>query len=125
MNYLDTTTRKLEIQGAGAKTTNDCPWVCSYRIAASGAAITPPATATGTTNGTAVVQLIPSPASGVVYDLISLSVFNADTAAFTVSIRFNDNSTIYKTQTFTLSIGDNLLFSGGEFYIIDANGNKK
>lgn len=124
MNYLSAL-QKLEINGGGAVTTTELPWTVHYRVKSSTAAATPPAEATGTTSGASTVQLVPAPSAGTVYELVSLSLFNADTAVFVATLRFNDNTTIRKTEVFTLAVGDNLFFSNGHFYILDTNGNKR
>jgi hypothetical protein len=127
MILLDTTTRKLQVILAAAKTSLDCPWVASYMdISTSTFAMTGAASATGSTNGVTAVDQVAAPAASTTRQLKYLNVFNADTGAVTATIRYNDNATLYKLITVTLQIGEMLVYNADHGWaIFDASGRFK
>lgn len=111
MLILDTTTRSLQVALAAAKATTDCPWVASYAdITQAGFAMSAAATTTGATNGVTAVAAVPAPAAGVSRQLKFMSIFNADTAAVTVTVTFNDNATLRKVIASVLQVGETLTY---------------
>ena len=124
MIRLDTTTRKLEIVLAGAITTNQLAFVANWSDGTSSAyagGATP-----GVTNGTTAVTLVASPASGAVRDVDCIDVVNLDTVATTVTIRYNDNATLYTIFKAALAAGDQLTYTHGQGWrVLDQAGNIK
>lgn len=124
MLRLDTITRKLQIVLGGAITTNQLPVVVSYSDKTS-------TTYTGaaqlaTTNNTTAVDICASPAASTVRDVDYLSVNNIDTATATVTIRYNDNATLYTIIKATLAVGDQLVYTHAQgWMVIDSAGNVK
>lgn len=113
MIILDATTKSLEVILGGAITTSQLPWTTSYvdvdqtTFAASAAS-----TSDGATNSGTAVSIVAAPASGKSRQVKFISVYNADTAAATVTIRLNDNSTTRIIFKATLAVGDTLQFVG-------------
>lgn len=121
MILLDTTTRKLQVVLAGAKVTNDSPWVASYvDIAQSGFAMTGANSATGNSNGVTAVDIVAVPAASTTRQLKYFSLLNADTAAITVTIQYNDNATIRKMVTFILAVGQSLVYNAESGWIVQS-----
>jgi len=122
MLRLDTTTRKLQAVLAGAVTANQLPILVSWSDKTS-------TTYTGgstpiNTNSTTAVDICAAPGASTVRDIDYVSVRNADTAAATVTIRYNDNATTYDICKATLAVGDHLVYvHGSGWQVIDADGN--
>lgn len=119
MIRLDTTTRKLQVLLGGAITTNQLPVVVSYSdhttTAYSGA------TQAATTNSTTPVDICDAPAASTVRDIDYINVRNDDTVSATVTIRYNDNGTIYKLVATSLTPGYSLVYTHGSgWQIIEA-----
>lgn len=123
MILLDTTNRSLEVILGGAVTTNQLPFVASY-VDITTSAFTP-ATNTGATNNTTAVTLVAAPGASTQRQLKFLSVRNSDTAPATVTIRYNDNTTIRVLFIFTLAVGDSICYSDGGWRVFDSSGNNK
>ena len=124
MLRLDTTTRKLQIVLAGAITTNQLPvLVCwSDKTATSYNGGSTPSN----TNSTTAVDICAAPAASTVRDIDSITVQNADTAAATATIRFNDSGTTYTVFKATLAVGDQLIYTHGQGWkLLDSSGNIK
>ena len=122
MLRLDTTTRKLQAVLAGAVTANQLPILVSWSDKTS-------TTYTGgstpiNTNSTTAVDICAAPGASTIRDIDYISVRNADTAAATVTIRYNDNSTTYDICKAALAVGDHLVYvHGSGWQVIDADGN--
>lgn len=106
MLVLDTST-KLQVILAGAKATTDSPVIVSSTNLTSTTDV--PAISTSLTNGATAVDVLAAPASGT--QLIkSISVFNTDTAAITLTIRTNNGGTTRTLFKTALAIGDSLQY---------------
>ncbi len=112
MIILDATTRSLEAVLAGAVTTNQLVVVTGYvdvtittYIAGSSNTIT---------NNTTGVTILAAPGASTQRQLKFLSVFNNDTAAATVTIRYNDNTTLRTLAKVSLGVSDTLQYTDGE-----------
>lgn len=122
---LDTTTRKLQVLLTGAKTTNDMPVVVGYvDVNQSTFEATGYQSSNTVTNGTTPVDVLAVPGPTTTRKLVYMFVYNADTAAKTVIIRYDDNSTARDFHV-TLQVGDTLLFGSDKFYVLDLNGATK
>ena len=93
MIRLDTATRNLQIVLAGAVTTNQSNIVVSYADQ-TGTSYTGAQQAANSNNTTAV-DICASPPAGMVRTVDAINVYNADTVPTTVTVRYNDNGTIY------------------------------
>lgn len=109
MIRLNTTTRSLQAILAGAITTNQLPVTVGYSDGTS--AVYAGAAQLTLTNSAAAVTICSAPASGVVRDIDYIAVSNTDTAAATVTVRLNDNSTLYEQVKATLQPGRQLVYT--------------
>ena len=119
---LDAVTKKIEIVLAGTVTANQLPFICSYSDI-SATAVTP-GEIDGQTNGVTAVDLVPSPLVGIQRYIKNMTIYNADTAAATVTVRYNNNSTLRTLAKVILQIGESLLWDG-TFKVLDATGSIK
>jgi len=124
MIILDATTKSLQFKLSGTVTTNQLPLSASY-VDTTGTATTP-GEQDGTSNNTTAVTVVSSPASSTERLIKSLVIQNADTAAATVTIIYNNNSTLRNIVVATLAVGDQLIYEDGNGWIsLDKNGNLK
>lgn len=133
MIALDTSTRSLQFQLAGAKNTNDASFFCTYvdePASVTGVGVAVYVTQVGTTNGVTAVTVAPAPGAGPGYRrrIKSFNLFNADLAAITVSVQINDTSGSVTTvgQKITLQTLEQLNYEEGYgFETLDSQGATK
>jgi hypothetical protein len=124
MIILDATTRTAEVLLEAAVTTNQLPIVASY-VDNTTTTYTPGSSNIATNNTTAVTA-VAAPAASTQRQVKLLTISNIDTAAATVTVRYNDNSTTRTLFKATLAVGDNLVYTDGEgFRVVDSSGNTK
>jgi len=104
--------QSLQILLAGAVTTAQPQFYAGYVDLAAGA-LTTPAPVTGTTNSTTAVTWVAAPAASTVRQAKYLSLYNADTAAVTATVRVNDNGTFRTLAVVTLRPGETLEYADG------------
>lgn len=120
---LAATTSSLVCVLAGAKATNDCPIVATWSdITASGAT---PGETDGTTNGVTQANIVAAPAGSTQRFIKYVSVFNADTAAITITVSYDDNAILRSILKVTLGIGESLQYDGQKWQTYDATGAAK
>jgi hypothetical protein len=118
---LDATTRSLEVLLGGAVAASQLPVVATY-VDVTTSTYLPGSSNTVTNNSTAVTAAA-APAAATQRQVKLLSVYNADSAAVALTVRYNDNGTARKILTSTLQAGESLLYTDGEgFRALDANG---
>ena len=116
---LDSSNRSLElIMGEAMTTTN--PMAVTDWAAISTTAAPVPATTTVSANGVAAVTLVAAPVSGQ-RKINNLSIYNVDTVSHVVTVRYNDNTTLYTIVKETLAIGDTLHFTDTEGWFTTDN----
>ena len=135
MVILDSTTKTIQILLSGLVVTSQLPIVASYADSelpayASFADLRlsqeTQATNQTITADTTVVTAVAAPGSGDQRRLKYLSVYNADTAEVTPTVRLNDNGTTRILAKPTLAVGDTLYYVEGiGFYVMDTNGAMK
>jgi hypothetical protein len=124
MIRLDATTRSLEAALGGAVSTNQLPVTASYSDKTSSAYTG--ATQLANTNDATAVTIVAAPGASTVRDVDYISIRNSDTASATVTVRYNDNTTLYTIITATLAVGDQLVYTHGNGWeTLDSSGNKK
>src|SRR5574341_21444 len=124
MLRLDSTVRKLQIVLGGAITTNQLPVVVCFSDKTTTAYTG--GTTVSNTNSTTAVDIVAAPAASTVRDIDSITVQNADTAAATATIRYNDNGTTYTLFKATLAVGDQVIYTHGQGWkVFDSSGNLK
>lgn len=127
MLAFDATTKSLEIKLGGAVTTTELPFVTSYvDINQTTFAATASSEQDGTTNGTTAVVIVTAPGATTTRKLNFLSVVNVDTAAVTLTVQYNNNTTLRIAFKIILAVGDQLSFTdAGGWVVFDSNGNRK
>ena len=111
MIILTNTTDNLQIVLAGNVTANQLNVVTSYRDITT-TTYTPGRTVVNT-NNTTDVNIVPAPAASTQRVVDFISVYNADTADATVTIKFDANGTEYIIYKDVLGTGDTLRFIEG------------
>jgi len=102
-----TSSAKLQVILAAAKTTNDCPVTVSTRDANTGSPTAPIVTST---NGVTAVDVISSTLLTQNKIIDSMSVYNADTVDTVVTVRYYVSSTAYIINVVTLKPGQTLQY---------------
>jgi hypothetical protein len=124
MLILDATTKSLQINLAASVTTNQLSFSTSY-IDTTGTAMTP-GEQDGTTNNTTAVTVAGAPGSSTDRVIKSFIMQNGDTAPATVTVIYNNNSTLRDVIVVTLAVGDQLFYEDGRGWAcLDPNGNLK
>ena len=108
----------------GATPTNAIPFSASY-IDTTGTATTLSENDNVVTNSTAVT-LVAAPGASTQRLVKNIAIQNADTAAATVTIIYNNNGTSRNIIVVTLAVGDQLIYEDGNGWsALDSNGNLK
>lgn len=122
---LNDTTKKLQVVLSGAVSSTELPIVVSYKSHGT-PGISYDSKDSITTGGTAVDALGPAPA-GRRFEVEGMSIYNADSATATVTVRQYVNASttriIIKTAILT---AETLLYSESQgWHVVDASGNRK
>lgn len=112
MIRLDTTTRKLQAVLSGVVAANQLPIVVSYSDKTS--TTYNGGTALSNTNSTTAVDACVAPAASTIRDIDLISIKNLDTAVATITIRLNDNGTLYIIAILALNAGDQAIYTHGD-----------
>ena len=122
MIVLNTANRSLQYLLGGAVTANQLPFVVEYvNVTREGASHSN--SANGTSNSGTAVTILGAPAAGEKRVVQSLSIFNADTASATVTVRLNDNATMRNIVVVTLATGDHLIYTNAAgWFVLSAGG---
>jgi hypothetical protein len=110
--HLDTTTKSVEVDLAGAVTTSQLEIVADYDQYTSALALDAIAESDTVTNNTTAVTACAAPAAGKTRHLRLLTVYNADTVAATVTVQLNNNGTIRRRLQETIAPGESLVYVG-------------
>jgi len=119
MIVLDDVTKSIVVAMSGAAATTNPDFVAAYSDN-DGTTFTEGAN-DGALNGTSSVTMVAAPASSTRRLIKSLSIENKDTAAVTVTVSYNNNSTLRTLYKVTLAVGDTWTTDG----TFDTNGNLK
>ncbi len=121
MIFLDST-RKLEIKLDGTPSTQ-FPFVCSFsEIVNATMEVESNATVDGTTNSTSVVTLVDVASAGTKHRKVqSISIFNADTQSFTVTVQMDSSGTKRTIKKFLLGSDQFLTFDGDNWDVQSNN----
>lgn len=124
MLIFDATTKSLEFKLGGAPSTNQAVFTSMY-VDHTSTTYTP-GTQNGVSNSTTAVTIVSAPAASTQRSLKYCNIYNRDTAAITVTVQYNDNTTIREMLVVTLAVKDTLQFIDTEGWaVIDTNGQKK
>jgi hypothetical protein len=112
MIILDTITKTLEVILAGAITTTQLPFTVSYVDVNADFEVIAASELDGTTNSGTAVTMVPAPNATISRQIKFLSIPNVDTAAATVTVRLNNNTTTRIIWKGALAVGDVLTYVG-------------
>jgi hypothetical protein len=120
---LDSTTRKLQILLGATVNANQLPVTVDYVDFTS--TTTTPAVQLSTTNSATAVDILSAPAASTQRKVNLITVANKDTDFVSVTIRLNDNATMYNyVASMALAPNSTLQFTDTRGWsIIDSNGN--
>ena len=113
---LDATTKSIVVAMSGAAATTNPDFTSAYGDD-TGSAFTEGAN-DGALNGTSSVTLVAAPASSTRRVVKNITIENKDTAAVTLTISYNNNSTLRTIAKVTLAVGDTWTTDG----TFDTNG---
>ena len=124
MLVLDATTKSIQFKLSAAVAANQLPFMASYFD--TNGTTTTPGEQDGASSNTTAVPVVSSPAASTQRLVKNITIRNADTAAATVTVIYNNNATLRNIVVVTLAIGDQLIYEDGHGWItIDSNGNTK
>ena len=104
MLILDATTKSIVVAMSGAAATTNPDFTAAYADN-NGTNFTEGAN-DGALNGTASVTLVAAPAASTRRTIKSITIENKDTAAVTITVSYNNNSTLRTIAKVTLNVGD-------------------
>ena len=116
---LDATTKSIVVAMSGSAATTNPDFTAAWADD-TGSAFTEGAS-DGALNGTNSVTLVAAPASSTRRVIKSITIENKDTAAVTITVSYNNNSTLRTIATVTLNVGDTWTTTG----TFDTNGSFK
>ena len=116
---LDATTESIVVAMSGAAATTNPDFTAAWADD-TGSAFTEGST-DGALNGTSSVTLVAAPASSTRRVVKNVTIYNKDTAAVTITVSFNNNSTLRNIAKVTLAVGDTWTLDGA----YDTNGSLK
>lgn len=116
---LDATTESIVVAMSGAAATTNPDFTAAWADD-TGSAFTEGST-DGALNGTSSVTLVAAPASSTRRVVKNITIYNKDTAAVTITVSFNNNSTLRNIAKVTLAVGDTWTLDGA----YDTNGSLK
>jgi len=121
---LDSTTKSIEIVLSGAVTTNQLRYVTSYSDITT-TTFTPGAS-DGVTNNTTPVTIVSAPASSTQRSISHIMINNLDTTSKTITVNYNNNSTLRVIIQVTLQQNETMQYNAGEGWkITTVSGSKK
>jgi hypothetical protein len=104
MLILDATTKSIVVAMSGAAATTNPDFTAAYADN-NGTTFTEGAN-DGALNGTASVTLVAAPGASTRRTIKSITIENRDTAAVTLTISYNNSSTLRTIAKVTLQVGD-------------------
>ena len=122
MITLNTVNRSLEYLLGGAVTANQLPFVVNY-VNTTREGQEHQNSNNGISNNGTAVTVLSAPQAGDKRSIQSFSVYNADSASATVTVRLNDNATMRNIVVVTLATGDTLIYtSASGWFVLTASG---
>ena len=117
MIVLNTANRSLQYLLGGAVAANQLPFVVQY-VNVTREGVTHNNSANGISNSGTAVTVLGAPSAGEKRVIQSFSVYNADTASATVTVRLNDNGTLRNIVVVTLSASDHLIYTNAAGWFV-------
>lgn len=122
LNSTDT----LQVLLAGTVAADQAVLYAAFSDIATDGSAFAPGNSSGLTNNTTAVSWVASPIAGNVRQVKYLSLYNADTAAITATVRVNDGTNTRILVKFTLSAGERVAYVDGHgFSVFAADGSVK
>lgn len=111
-------TQTLQVVLSGAVTTNECPVITSF-VTVSGSKTGPvktevPDVQIAVTTGATAVTALTAPSTGSLAAIKSISFYNKDTVAVTVTFQMLVGSTVYIIKKRTLQAGESAIYEEGK-----------
>lgn len=116
---LDATTKSIEVAMSGSAATTNPDFTAAWADD-TGSAFTEGAS-DGALNGTNAVTVVAAPGVSTRRVIKSITIENKDTAAVTITVSYNNNSTLRTIAKVTLNVGDTWTTNG----TFDTNGSLK
>lgn len=107
---LDATTKSIVASMSGAAATTNPDFTAAY--ADNNGTTFVEGANDGALNGTSSVTLVAAPAASTRRTIKSITIENKDTAAVTITVSYNNNSTLRTIAKITLNVGDTWTFNG-------------
>jgi len=107
---LDATTESIVVVMSGSAATTNPDFTSAYADD-TGSAFTEGSN-DGALNGTNSVTLVAAPAAATRRVVKNITIYNKDTAAVTITVSFNNNSTLRNIAKVTLQVGDTWTLEG-------------
>lgn len=124
MLILDTTSKSIEIVLGAAVAANQLPVFATYADHTS-SAFTPVSSDTQS-NSTTAVTIVAAPAASTQRQVKSVSIYNADTAAATVTVRLNNAATLRTIVKAALAAGEGLHYDDASgWFVLDVAARRK
>ena len=101
---LDATTKSIEVAMSGVAATTNPDFTAAWADDTGSAFIE--GASDGALNGTSAVTLVAAPGSSTRRVIKTITIENKDTAAVTLTISYNNNSTLRTIAKVTLNVGD-------------------
>lgn len=120
MLILDATTKKIQVVLGSVVTTNQLPCVASWRDYVAASSFTPGSNIVNS-NNTTDVDLVGAPAASTYRIIDFLSVYNNDTTAKTVTIKFDVSGTDSIIVSVSLAPGERLQYQEGSGWMCYTN----
>lgn len=124
MLILDTVNKSIEIVLGAAVAATQLPVFATYADHTS-SAFTPISSDTQS-NSTTAVTIVAAPAASTQRQVKSVSIFNADTASATVTVRLNNSATLRTIIKAALAVGEGLHYDDANgWFVLDVAGRRK
>lgn len=112
MIILDATTKSLEVKLAGVVTTNQLDITChAVDLLSTDQSVSATVNTNVATNNTTAVTAMAAPAASHTRVVKSLTVYNKDTVAATITVQINDNGTLRILCRPIIQSGETLQYS--------------
>jgi hypothetical protein len=110
MQILDATTKSIVAVMSGAAATTNPDFTAAW--ADNDGSSFAEGSSDGVLNGTSQVTLVAAPAASTRRVIKSITIQNRDTAAVTVTVKYNNNGTLRNIAVVTLAVGDTWTLNG-------------
>ncbi|MDB5184445.1 MAG: fibronectin type domain protein [Candidatus Saccharibacteria bacterium] len=118
---LDTTSKTIEVVLTAAPAANQLPIFATYADMTSSTFV--PASSDTITTGTTAVTVVAAPAASTQRQVKSMTIYNADTAAATVTVRLKNSATVRIMVSVALQAGHTLQYGENSWTVINSVGN--